>query len=133
VKRVRLTARVFSYTSAILLAVGGVMPWLSAGSEPGGASVLGISVVWALAVFVVLATAMRRRVLLALAAVAAALFAVGVLWTVPHNPFTSAPNSDSVTASGGGLVVIIFGAMLLYAASWLPAPTRRADSPEPAG
>lgn len=131
-RRVRLTARVFSYTSAILLAVGGVMPWLRAGSEPGGASVLGISVVWALAVFVVLATALRRRVLLTLAAVAAALFAVGVLWTAPHNAFTSAPNSDPVTASGGGLVVIIFGAMLLYAAAWLPGPTRRADSPEPA-
>lgn len=128
---VRLTARVFSYTSAILFAVGGVVPWLSAGSEPGGASVAGIVVVWALAVFVVLATALRWRLLLALAAVSGAALAVGVLWTLPNNPLTSVPNTEPVTASGGGLAVIIVGAMLLYYASWLPAPTARDASAPP--
>lgn len=119
----RLVARGIAYLSALLIAFGALMPWASVAGDPVFATPALVAIVCGYAFAVTLATALRQRTVLGLAAVLVGIFAVFAIWNVPEGAVDVAvgPPGEAATA-GTGLVVIMAAAILLYLASSVPAP-----------
>lgn len=120
-----LVARGIAYVSAVLIAFGALMPWSMVGGEPEFASPALVAIVCGYALLVTVATALRQRTGLSVAAVLVGIFAVYAIWTLPGGVADPASGpAGGAPAAGTGLVVIMVAALLLFLASWLPEPRR---------
>ena len=118
----RPTARGLAYVSALLMAFGALTPWATVDGEPTFAPPELVAVLCGYALAVTVATVLRQRAALALGAVMVAGFSVVAIWTVPGSVLGSDASGVAAAEAGAGLVLMMVAAMLLYLASWLPAP-----------
>lgn len=108
--------------SALLIAFGGVLPWVTAEGEVGSASPLAVALTFFAAVGVTAATALRQRDALRLLGLAAAVFALAARHSLGVLLLSAEAAETGTVSVTSGLSLIMLGAVGLFVASWLPAP-----------